>query len=56
MSDIKKRYVYIVSKEDHMDSIRHQQLLELETRYNELHRFYFGEDHQRINGTLSVDE
>jgi hypothetical protein len=39
-----------------MDSIRHQQLLELETRYNELHRFYFGEDHQRINGTLSVDE
>jgi hypothetical protein len=39
-----------------MDSIRHQQLLELDTRYNELHRFYFGEDHQRINGTLSVDE
>ena len=39
-----------------MDSIRHQQLLELESRYNELHRFYFGEDHQRINGTLSIDE
>jgi hypothetical protein len=39
-----------------MDSIRHQQLLELDTRYNELHRFYFGEDYQRINGTLSVDE
>jgi hypothetical protein len=31
-------------------------LLELESRYNELHRFYFVEDHQRINGTLSVDE
>ena len=31
-------------------------MLELESRYNELHRFYFVEDHQRINGTLSVDE